>query len=235
MTTLEKKLDFLRGSENKFFVDIGASNDPIHSQTESLLELGWSGVMFECDPNKYVGLRKRMEGKNVKVVFQKATPKNIVDLFIANEVPPSFYLSIDIDGYDIFVLDEILKNYNPYLVISETNEKIPPPIKFTVTYDDEYWWDSSHFYGYSISYLADVLKKHNYKIDSLDWNNAIIVPGEQEIEIEKIYLDGYLNREDRKKMFPWNHDFEPIYSMDYQDKIKFIKEKFNSRKNFTLE
>jgi hypothetical protein len=38
-------------TRTKFFVDIGASCDTTASESEILLEKGWRGLMFECDPN----------------------------------------------------------------------------------------------------------------------------------------------------------------------------------------
>ena len=42
--------------------------------------------------------------------------------------------------------------------------------------------------------LNDLLKRYFYKINSLDWNNAVLLPGIQEDSIEDVYNKGYLNR-----------------------------------------
>ena len=48
-----------------------------------------------------------------------------------------YFLNIDIDSYDLEVLVTILENsYKPDIVSIEINEKIPPPIYFKVTYDE---------------------------------------------------------------------------------------------------
>ena len=205
----------------KFFVDIGAANDPNESQSEILLRNGWSGIMFECNPAKFIPLTERMQLYRVKVISKKVTPDNIIQILQEEGVPNDFFLSLDIDGYDFFVLQKILSVYRPQMIISEVNEKIPPPIKFTVNYDPDYWWDSSHFFGYSISMLENI---RGYKVESLDFNNVIMTPGTQEIPIADIYRTGYWNMPNGRPLY--NQDFDPIYTMSYRDQIYFIQKKF---------
>jgi hypothetical protein len=228
MTTLELEFEEIKKLKNKYFIDIGASCTSEESQSEKLLGYGWSGLMFECDPSKYPSQIEKMKNKNVSVLSTKVNPDNILNILDENNVSDGFYLSLDIDGYDFFVLDKILSKYKPGLIISEINEKIPPPIKFTVNYDNDYFWDSSHYYGYSISMLEDILEKYNYRIKRLDWNNVVLVPGKQEESISDIYNEGYLNRSERKNKFQYNSDFETIYDMSKEEKIKFISDKFSS-------
>ena len=226
-TVLEKVLQL----PTKFFVDIGASNSTPDSQSEVLVANGWSGIMFECNPEKYAPLIQRMRSVPVKVISQMVTPDNVLDLLRTAGAPNNFYLSLDIDGYDFYVLKKILSVYSPQMIISEINEKIPPPIKFTVNYQPGYWWDTSHFFGYSISMLEDI---KGYKIDSLDFNNVVMTPGVQEIPIADLYRDGYWNMTPRRPVY--NEDFDPIYAMPYATQIAFIKAKFaRYRGRYTLE
>ena len=53
-----------------------------------------------------------------------------------------------------------LSDYRPRLICSEINEKIPPPIKFTVKYSPNHYWQGDHFYGQSISQLYKLCKKY---------------------------------------------------------------------------
>jgi hypothetical protein len=142
---------------------------------------------------------------------------------------------LDIDGYDYFVLDKILSTYKPQLIVSEINEKIPANIKFTVKYTEGYFWDGSHYYGYSLLMLNDLLKKYGYKINSLDWNNVILVPGVQEEKIEDVYNNGYLNREGRLEKFSYNLDFESVYNMNKENQLEFIINKFNSNNGYQID
>lgn len=227
MTTRDN-LERILSLPTKFFVDIGASDAPDESQTELLLDNGWSGIMFECDRVKYIGLLERMRGKSVYVIPDKVTPDSILGHLRVHDAPQDFFLSLDIDGYDYFVLKTILSAYKPQMIVSEINEKIPPPIKFTVLYEPKYWWSGTHFYGYSISMLEDLLPQYGYKIDDLHYNNVILVPGVQEKSTEEIYRDGYLTKADRQTRFNYNADFDPIYAMPPSGQLEFLRSKFSN-------
>lgn len=226
MNTVRTHLDNVLKLATRFFVDIGASDCPGESQTETLLDNGWSGVMFECDPVKYTGLAARMQGKPVQIIQDKVTVDNILHHLETAGVPNDFYLSIDIDGYDYFVLSTILTRYKPQMIISEINEKIPPPIQFTVLYDPDHWWKGWHCYGYSLSMLENVLPTFGYKILTLDFNNVILVPGTQTDRLEDVYMNGYLRQSEREEKFPYNSDFTPIYGLSEEKQLMFIREKF---------
>lgn len=260
MTTISKLIhddDFINflKSDIKFFIDIGASCDSGYSESEILLNYNFSGIMFDCDSgftsvgSKFHIQSEKLLNQPVKVLSDKVTPDNILEILSENNVKDGFYLSLDIDGYDFFVLDKILSKYKPRFIISEINEKIPPNIKFSVNYDSNYFWDGSHYYGYSISMLESILEKYEYKIKFLDYNNVVLVPGKQEESLTDIYNNGYLNKPDRPTKFYWNNNFEPIYALGKEEQINFIKNFFDNydsnksqidgnkigKRNFTLE
>lgn len=232
-TTISKLLnendfiDFLK-SDIKFFVDIGSSSHSDYSESEVLLNYNFNGIMFECDISKFQNQVNKVSNYPVVVLPNKVTPDNIIDLLKNNNVKDGFYLTLDIDGYDFFVLDAILSKYKPRFIVSEINEKIPPGIKFTVNYDSEYFWDGSHYYGYSISMLEELLIKYEYKIKMLDYNNVVLVPGKHEDSIIDIYNAGYYNRPDRQSTFYWNNNLNHIYSLTQEDQILFFNNIFTN-------
>lgn len=228
MSTTNVHLARILDLPTKFFVDIGASDDTNESQTETLIAHGWSGLMFECNPVKYAGLSRRMASRPVVVIPEKVTPDNIIGHLRAAGVPDDFFLSLDIDGYDYFVLERILQEYTPALIVSEINEKIPPPMKFTVLYRPEYWWNGSHFYGYSVSMLDDLLPKFGYKIDEVHYNNVVLSPGIQTRTTHELYTEGYFARPDGGKRFTYNEDFNPIYGVSYDKQVEFLHRKFSA-------
>lgn len=227
MNTVDKHLDKILQIKSKFFVDIGCSDSTQYSQSEILINHGWSGLMFEYDEDKWRNQSNKINNSNIKVIQAKITPDNIIDILKSNRCVDGFFLTLDIDGYDYFVLEKILSEYKPSLIISEINEKIPPGIKFSVKYADDYWWDCSHFYGYSLSMLEDLLSKYTYKVLDLDYNNVVLVPGSQTDKLYRIYYDGYFNNVDRERIFSYNADFEAIYSLALQEQIDFLKQKFH--------
>jgi len=74
---------------------------------------------------------------------------------------------IDIDGYDYFVLDELLSAFRPAIICAEINEVIPPPIKFTVKWHPSYVWGENHFFGQSICQLNLLCEKYDYALVEL--------------------------------------------------------------------
>ena len=44
--------------------------------------------------------------------------------------------------------EEWLTRYRPELICAEVNEKIPPPLKFSVRWDPNYRWSNDHFWRF---------------------------------------------------------------------------------------
>jgi hypothetical protein len=175
-TVLQTYMSLLNIEKNGFYIDIGASF--IHNLSNSAIEKSDFTVFCECDPTKHVHLVKQRG--NIGVITKKITPENIIGL-LTKEINESFIdrdpdlVDIDIDGYDYYVLEALLKEYKPTLIVAEINEKIPPPIKFTVKYHQDYWWDVSHFYGMSISKASELFEKNGYEIINLTFNNVYAI------------------------------------------------------------
>lgn len=228
--TYLEKLDI----PSKFCVDIGASDGVSMSNTYLLFQKGYDGLAVEYNSEKFSKLASAYESfQQVNLAKCKVTPRNVVDLLNGNLVPKQFaFLNIDIDSYDYFVLDEILGTFRPSLVCAEINEKIPPPIKFTVLYDPNHIWQGDHFYGCSISQLHLLCIKHNYALTYLHYNNAFLIPVEMStndiasLSPEEAYREGYSDRPDRKEKFPWNVDVEELLFLSPQEALDFVDKLF---------
>ena len=214
---------------SRFFVDIGASDGITESNSYWLAkEEKFDGVSMECDPKKFPKLCKNQPSNIVKV-SQRVYPNNIVDILRTNNCPKEFgLLSLDIDSYDYFVLDSILQHYSPEILCCEINEKIPPPIRFTVNFiDEKQWWDVSHLYGASIQ-MFDDFRKYGYQMFYLDYYNVYLSksPKLNYKNVDEIYAEGYGNKMDRIKRLPWNKDCEIWQVMNPEDALQSIKERF---------
>lgn len=212
-------------------VDIGAADGQTESNSYGLFARGWSGLALELDAEKFVRLAEVHRGHDgVRLARTRVTPDNVVALLHGAEVPRDFaFLTLDIDGYDHFVLDAVLSDYRPALVCTEINEKIPPPLRFTVRYTDAYAWGSDHFYGQSIAQLGVLLERHDYALVQLEYNNAFLMPRElapRALAPDEAYRDGYANRPDRREKMPWNADMEPLQTMGPQEAATALRERF---------
>ena len=220
--------ELLPEDDNRFFVDIGAGDGVRRSNTYAFVQEGWRGLGVESDVENTYKLAKAYKYyPNASLCRMSVTPDNVIPLLQAYQVEKNFgVLSLDIDSYDYWVLDAVFSEYRPQIVVTEINEKIPPPVKFAVKFIPDFRM-THHFYGYSIASLAELCEKHGYAIVNLEYNNAFLVPQELSptpLSTETIYRQGYLDRTDRLDKFPLNADMEPLYSLNAEDALKFIND-----------
>jgi hypothetical protein len=223
--------------ENGCCVDIGASDGVTMSNSLSLYKNGWNGLAVECNPNKFSSLAAiYIDFPNVNLAKCMVTPTNVLALLAAFNIPKEFeVLTLDIDGYDYFVLEQILFMYRPTLICTEINEKIPPPVKFTVKWRPEYAWNGrDHFYGQSISQLHMLCIRHKYALVELHYNNAFLISLERSpkpsLSAEQAYQSGYMNKLDRKNKFPWNYNVEDLLHMQPEEAMAYINTLFDKYK-----
>jgi hypothetical protein len=237
---IKKYLSKLHGIK-RFCVDIAAGDGVHQSNTYSLYRQGWGGLAVECDSQKYESLAASYSSFNaVRLHHGMSTPLNILGLLAAAESPHHFgLLNLDIDGYDHFVLKEILKGYRPSLMCVEINEKIPPPYKFTVLWDSNYLGPADNCYGQSICQLHSLCHDHSYDLVEIHFNNAFFIASEinpfPSLSSNAAYKLGYLDQKNRLDKMPWNREFEPLLQMNPDEGLKFIHEKFNKHQGrYTL-
>lgn len=221
--------------QSKTAVDIGAGNGIRMSNTYALFMNGWNGVGIEYNNRKVSEVASAYKFyPNVSVCRCLVTPLNVVSLLKSYSIEPNFgILSLDIDCYDLAVLDAVLSEFRPRLIVSEINEKIPPPIKFSVNFDPDAAMQE-HFYGYSLASLDDLLEKYNYVILELEYNNVFLAPAELEqaeaVSIEQAYREGYWERADRKEKFGLNEKFEILNNLPLEEGVEFLDNNFSKHK-----
>lgn len=217
---------------DRVYVDIGAANGVNGSNSFSLVKDGWGGLAVEYNSDEFSKLAYEYRNYgNVNLSKCMVTPENVLFLLKAHQIPKEFgFLTLDIDGYDYFVLEQILTEYRPSLICAEINEKIPPPIQFTVKYNPNYPGPRGHLYGQSLCQMNILCERHEYAIVQVEYNNAFLIPKEinplPALTPEEAYRQGYLDRSDRHQKYPWNADMEEIHSLSPQEAVDFVKRKF---------
>ena len=158
-------------------VDVGAGDGVRWSNTYALFKCGWKGIGFETDRRKFRKLvRAYRQYPGVFACGERVTPETVAPLLKSYGVERNLeVLSLDIDGNDYWVLQAILREFRPRLIVTEINEKIPPPIRFIAKYDPDFQL-RHHFYGFSIMSLADLCRRYDYGILGLEYNNAFLAP-----------------------------------------------------------
>ena len=199
---------------NNYVIDIGTSDCPVSDPMYQFITSDkFRGLCIEPNPEHLPKMKKAVSN-TFSICDQYINPENIVEVFRSFNVPESpDFLKIDIDGYDLEVIREILKVYKPKVIICEINEKIPPPVLFEVMYKKDYAWDFSHHFGFSIASGEKVMTENNYKIVSIyELNNIICINRDlcetlnldYKSDIMTLYKNEYIMK-DRSPFF-WNQD-----------------------------
>lgn len=234
------------GLASGYIVDIAASDGVTQSCTLGLFRgQGWRGLAVEYDATKFARLAYAYSAfPSVSLAKCKVTPENVAALLTAYRAPRDFeLLSLDIDSYDLFVIAAMLDaGFRPKLISMEINEKLPPPLYFTVLYDDAHGWQGDHFFGCSATAAADTVRPYGYVLAGIEYNNAMFVEaglaaahGIADQDISSAYRTGYRDRADRTKLFPWNHNVDEALDLSPSDALAFFERHFaNYQGKFTL-
>jgi len=208
-----------------YVIDIGASSgvatDPVYT---FIVDPKFKGLCIEGNKEKVGFLRQKT---HFAIHDDYIYPHTILDVFERHGVPKTFdILKIDIDGYDLDVLRRILSIYRPRIIIAEINEKIPPPIRFEVLYKENYAWDNSHFYGFSIAAGDKVFSEHGYRIQQIyDLVNVICIDESMAFKaipsIKDMYKEQYIDAPGRGEELWWNFDVNHWLTLDEPDELAF--------------
>lgn len=234
---LSNKLNLLDG----FIVDIAASDGFSQSCSFGFFDQkNWSGLAVEMDPIKFSKLSFLYSNfPKCRLARNRVTPNNVASILSSNEVSPNFdILNLDIDSYDLHVVDAMLKSeYRPKIITMEINEKIPSGIFFTVNFDELHYWQEDHFYGCSIDAAAAVVKPYGYILYCCEFNNAFFVRSDmannvylgtkfKDLTPNEAYRTGYRDRKNHLEIFPWNSDVDHWLSLSLSDAAKEINDLF---------
>ena len=224
-----------------YIVDVAAGDGYRQSCTLGFFKKKWEGLCIEMDSSRFSILSfLYREFSRVNLLKIKVTPINIHLILEANNIPRNFdLLNLDIDSYDLEILNKILnENFKPKVISMEINEKVPPPIFFSTKYNDnDSWENEDHFFGCSITAAADVLKKNDYIIESLQYNNLICIRKDlvsdnfDQKSIKTIYEEGYKNKPNRANLFPWNKNVDCILDMNANEAMSFLDKHFYNYKD----
>ena len=157
-------------SGTKTFVEFGAGDGVHISNTANLrINHGWEGLLLDAKP------------KSDLVKGEFITIWNINDLLSEKNIGSIMYLSIDIDGNDLWVWDAIVKK--PRVVTIEFNSKFKNDESYSITHNINHEWDGDDYYGASLLALKKTGEKKGYTlvhvIESLDAvfiRNGLISP-----------------------------------------------------------
>jgi hypothetical protein len=153
------------------FCEIGVS-DGLECNSLYLLHKGWKGIWIEGN--------KRLERKildkfssiiskaTLGVNFVYATPTNINHLIndrlniIGSCADDLDFLSIDVDGMDIHLLDAL--TLKPKVICIEYNSKFPPNIHKSPKFSKSYSWKGTDYMGASLLAINLIAQRKGYEL-----------------------------------------------------------------------
>lgn len=163
------------GTTNKIFVEFGIG-DGLENNTLALLLDNWKGLWIEGSSRAVNSIKSNFKSvinnENLKVVEAFITKDNINEIIADNIAEKEIdLLSVDIDGNDIHVFNEI-SVVNARVVIMEYNAKFPPPIMFSVDYNATHTWQGDDYVGASLKYIEKNLNNKGYKLVGCDLSGS---------------------------------------------------------------
>ncbi len=220
-----------RYSVLKTYVDIGAGDGITMSNTLSLAQAGWKGVNFEPNMRKMEVMAHIYQdlGGHIKLCSAEVTPGNVNTFLQAFGVDRDFgFLSLDIDSYDYFVLESLLKEYRPRVMCVEINPVIPPPVRFATLYP------SKAVLGMSICSLADLADRNGYDIVGLELINVFLVDRainkDLKLSPQDAWNSGYRNRQDRLEKISWTKPYDRLMILNPDKVIELVDSLFETHR-----
>jgi len=224
------------GIAGGYFVDIGASDGVTISPTLPLFRSeAWRGLAIEPDEQKLAKLAVGFAYRpGVAMASVRVTPRNAAALLAACGVPERLeVLKVDIDSYDVLVVEALLAAFRPAVIVIEINTAVPPPIFFALAFAEDYRWEGGHYFGCSITAACDVLKPLGYALAALDYDNALFVRADlaaaraiHDLTPEEAYRDGYAARPDRRERFAENADMDDLLDLPPEHVLDTLRERF---------
>jgi len=146
------------------FVEFGVG-DGLENNTILLLAQGWRGVWIGGQELAFDTVNSR----KLKFVQHWVTRENCSALMKEGlsqlQVDDVDLISLDLDGNDLYFCEEILNTgKRPRIFIVEYNGKLPPPVCWSIPYDERHTWDQTDFQGASLQSFVDLFERFNYRL-----------------------------------------------------------------------
>jgi hypothetical protein len=159
------------GISNGSFCEIGVENG-LECNTLYLVHKAWRGIWLEGNPNQEAPIKQKfhclLDTHQLGLCIQRVQPDNINTLITdeLNKINLNAenldFLSIDIDGMDIYLLDAL--KIKPKVICIEHNSKFPPSVNRRPVYNPNYRWASTDYMGSSLLAIQESAEKIGYTL-----------------------------------------------------------------------
>ena len=147
----------MKKTRNGEYVEFGTGNGDETNTRLFREQYGWWGLLMD-------GYAANNDNPKINLHNEKISHQNILDLFAKYKVSQDLdLLSVDTDYADYWILEKILGQYTPKLVVVETS---PEKECVTVAKPDEitFWDGKSRYAGASLCAYQCMSKRYGYTI-----------------------------------------------------------------------
>ncbi len=145
------------------FIELGVGTG-VENNTLALAASKWRGEWFGGQSLAFdLPVRSRVHFTKVWIDRNNVT-ELIKDACSRLQVQSPDLISIDLDGNDLFLIEQILSaRYAPKVWVCEYNGKLIPPIDFSIDYLDAHQWQGDDYFGASLCAINNLMQKYRYK------------------------------------------------------------------------
>jgi len=161
---------------NKQCVEIGWGKDIVKGKvlpqaincTQNLVK----NHMYQCVA---YDLKKQAQIPTNVTFYQTAVTPERVPVYLKQFSKTPDFFSLDIDSYDFFMLEELIKNnFKPKIICVETNRRLGYSYEFAMPYHKKGKYNKELLSGASYKKYKSFLEKNNYKFFTLNSNGLNI-------------------------------------------------------------
>jgi hypothetical protein len=171
------------GAGSNVFVELGCGNG-LENNTHHLLLRGWRGVWVDGSAKNIAAIAAQIPLSSSRLTVDQSfiTRDNVRDVVrralaaLGGGPKDVDFLSIDLDGNDAILLDQLLEEHSPRLVCVEYNGKFPYPTDVEVAYDAAHTWSGDDYHGASLAaYIRHVGDRYRLVACNASGVNAFFV------------------------------------------------------------
>lgn len=217
-------------SGNRTFVEIGIQ-DGTECNSLALLLNDWKGVWIEGSEKHCNKIRTDLNGDDfpgkLKILNSFIDAQNISSLmkeaasFLAVDQVDLF--SLDIDGNDYFIIEQMFNNgIRPKVICIEYNGKFPPPLRVKIRYNPSHVWDLTEYQGASLQTYNDLFQRNGYTLLCCN------VIGINAFYIENSLLENFTTYSIEELYQPCRYHLAPMM-VGLKPSLRFLKETIQTR------
>ena len=131
------------------------------------------------------------------------------------------FFSLDIDGNDYYVMEQLLNNaFCPKVICVEYNAKFHPPDKFKIKYNASHVWDETDYVGCCLQDYVDLFTKFNYTLVccNIAGTNAFFVRNEFALKFQRYTVEELFQ--------PFRYYLTPII-LGHKPSLKYLRDQLN--------